>query len=74
MSGNVWEWCNNWYENYYETSKINPKGASSGMTRVFRGGSWNNDARSCRVSMRRGGMSGYRNLRLGFRLAYSIDK
>lgn len=43
MSGNVWEWCNDWYhKNYYSKSPTSdPKGADSGSSRVLRGGSWN---------------------------------
>jgi len=54
MSGNVGEWVNDWYgSNYYSTSpSVNPQGPSSGSYRVFRGGSWGVNSRSCRASSR----------------------
>jgi formylglycine-generating enzyme required for sulfatase activity len=54
MCGTVWEWCSDWYgEDYYSHSvKVNPPGASSGMTRVIRGGSFYDEPRSIRVASR----------------------
>lgn len=69
MSGNVCEWCSDWYGDYSDVSQTDPTGPSSGSCRVVRGGSWLHDARDCRVSYRLDGYPDVRYDLLGFRVA-----
>ena len=71
MTGNVMEWCQDWYDSYISSSQTNPTGTVSGSSRVCRGGSFNNSAGNCRSSTRSYSPPDYRFNILGLRLVLS---
>ncbi len=71
MSGNVREWCNDWFGYYYSSMEDNPQGAYDGNMKVNRGGSWTTPAVNCRNTYRHTDYPYEKALDLGFRLVLS---
>ena len=70
MSGNVEEWCQDWFGDYSSSAQTDPVGPSSGSSRVRRGGSWSGSARICRVADRYFSTPSSRSYNLGLRIAF----
>ena len=69
MTGNVWEWCQDWSGTYSEAQQINPTGPETGTTRVMRGGGWTNYPSLLRIAARAGYKPTFKGNFTGLRLA-----
>jgi len=72
MSGNVVEWCHDWYGDYSSATQTNPTGPSSGAFRVDRGGSWGNSDQYCRAAARSSSTPTSSIRSIGFRLSRTV--
>ena len=72
MSGNVWEWCQDWQKDYSAQDQSDPTGPPTGSSRVCRGGGWGDGACGCRSAIRDGDSPGDSGSSLGFRAARSL--
>jgi formylglycine-generating enzyme required for sulfatase activity len=74
MTGNVWEWCSDWFQPYDSSDTLDPGGLETGERKIYRGGSWYNEPEALRSANRHGhAPKGNGGLNAGFRLVMEIE-
>jgi formylglycine-generating enzyme required for sulfatase activity len=73
LAGNIWEWCLDFFEAYKGGERINPRGPSSGVRRVYRGGSWRSRFSSLRATARGSNIPNFSCNDVGFRIVCELD-
>ncbi|HEV8283078.1 MAG TPA: formylglycine-generating enzyme family protein [Chitinophagaceae bacterium] len=74
MTGNVWEWCSDWYGEYNVSNDVNPVGVLNGTKKVIRGGGWLGSPDASRVADRYSDTPDHRGHSMGFRVAMTLQK
>ena len=74
MSGNVWEWCSDWFDDSYysESPSIDPRGPVEGKSRILRGASWFDPDYACHIAYRFGQRPSRGNNTIGFRMVMDV--
>jgi formylglycine-generating enzyme required for sulfatase activity len=73
MHGNLWQWCQDWFDEYTEGLTVDPHGPATGAFRVLRGGSWCNTPDLCRSANRASSAPDQRSAIVGFRVCFDAD-
>ena len=73
MHGNLFQWCQDWIEDYPQNDVVDPQGPKEGQGRVFRGGSWGSSPQDCHSAFRLGNVPGCSTYCIGFRPCYFVE-